>query len=306
MAADGNEFLINSKGFVGPEFPDRPVEGVHRVIAIGDSCTFSEGFWRLAYPGILQELLADRSREPFEVLNAGIEGYNSTFALERLRHEIIRYRPQLVTIYIGWNDLMKTDPGNASATGRYAAVARAMDNSYLIKAYRKTMFLHLRPLLFRPGDGRDESAARAYDSFVPSTYRDNLESMIAVLRDNGIQAMLFTLPTVVRPDMDRDELQRRNVFFPYFPGAYSVPRFLSLHRAYNNAIRTVGTTLDVPVVDLDAMFDQRDRNPLFWDTMHPSREGQQLIAELAYDTIANELEGRTGQRDPLARASSEK
>ena len=117
MASDGNEFMINSKGFVGPEFSDRPVEGVRRVIAIGDSCTFSEGFWRLAYPGILQELLADRSGEPFEVLNAGIEGYNSTFALERLRHEIIRYRPQLVTIYIGWNDLMKTDPGNASATG---------------------------------------------------------------------------------------------------------------------------------------------------------------------------------------------
>lgn len=283
---DGNEFLINSKGFVGPEFADHPAEGVYRIIAIGDSCTFSEGFWRLAYPRILQEVLAARPPGRFEVLNAGIEGYNSAFALDRVREEIVNYRPRLVTIYIGWNDLMKTDPANAAGTDRYATAAQLMENSYLVKAYRKVMFAKLRPLLFQPGVGGDEGDAHAYDSFVPLTYRRNLESIIRVLRTNGIRAALFTLPTVVRPDTSREELRRQNVFFPHFAGTYSVAKFLSLHRAYNDVIRSVGQELEVPVVDLDETFNAHDKTDLFWDTMHPSRKGQRLIAETVYRRLA--------------------
>lgn len=281
-ARDGNEFLINSKGFLGPEFGPRPEAGVYRIIAIGDSCTFSEGLWRLAYPNLLQELLTARSRGRFEVLNAGIEGYNSTFALDRMRQEIVNYRPRLVTIYIGWNDLMKTDPANLAATGRHARAAQLMENSYLIKAYRKVMFAYLRPLLFRPQVSADEGDAHAYDTFVPLTYRENLEAMIGVLRTNGIQAVLFTLPTVVRPDSTTEELRRQNVVFPYFAGTYSVAKFLSLHRAYNEVIRRVGQELEVPVVDLDETFNAHDKRDLFWDTMHPSRKGHHLIAETVY------------------------
>jgi lysophospholipase L1-like esterase len=286
VARDGSEFLINSRGFVGPEFTPRPAEGVYRIIAIGDSCTFSEGFWRLAYPGILQEVLTARSPGRFEVLNAGIEGYDSAFALDRVRDEIVKYRPRLVTIYIGWNDLMKTDPANAAATGRYASAAQLMEKSYLVRAYRKVMFARLRPLLFQPRVSADEGDAHAYDTFVPLTYRQNLESMIGVLRAHGIQAALFTLPTAVRPDMSREELRRQNVFFPFFAGTYSVAKFLSLHRAYNGVIRSVGQELDVPVVDLDETFNGHDRSDLFWDTMHPSRKGQRLVAETVYSRLA--------------------
>jgi lysophospholipase L1-like esterase len=241
----------------------------------------------------LQELLTKRHRGTFEIVNAGIEGYNSAFALARIKDEVIRYRPQLVTIYIGWNDLMKMDPANVAATGRYAHLAQVMENSYLIKAYRKVMFLYLRPLLFRPRVGNDGNEAHAYDDFVPSTYRENLESMIGVLRSSGIQTMLFTLPTVVRPNMRSEELRRQNVFFPYFAGTYSVARFLSLHRAYNSVIRMVGKKSGVPVVDLDAIFNKHDKDELFWDTMHPSRKGHRLIAEAVYKAIAEQRNGET-------------
>jgi lysophospholipase L1-like esterase len=285
-AHDGNEFQINSRGFVGPEFSGLPEDGVYRIISIGDSCTFSEGFWGLAYPGLLQQALTAGSPGRFEVLNAGIEGYNSTFALDRLREEIVNYRPRLVTIYIGWNDLMKTDPANLAATGRYAKAAQVMENSYLIKAYRKVMFAHLRPLLFRPRVSGDEGDAHAYDTFVPLTYRKNLESMIGVLRANGIQAVLFTLPTVVRPGMTSEELRRQNVLFPHFAGTYSVAKFLSLHGAYNRVIRSVGQDLEVPVLDLDETFNAHDKKELFWDTMHPSRLGHRLIADTVYGRLA--------------------
>jgi lysophospholipase L1-like esterase len=288
---DGNEFAINSRGLLGPEFADLPADGVDRIVAIGDSCTFSEGFWKLAYPAILQQILIDRTGRRFEVLNAGIEGYDSSFALSRLQDEIIGYKPRLVTIYIGWNDLMKADPANAGAAGQHARLARWMESSYLMKAYKKVMFLHLRPLLFKPAISNDEREARAYDGFVPLRYRHNLEAMVRALRSHGIQAMLFTLPTVVVPEMTREELRRQNVFFPYFAGTYSVARFLSLHRAYNRVIRSVGRDLDVPVVDLDGAFNQHRKAGLFWDTMHPSREGHRLIAETVYRRMTDETAG---------------
>ncbi len=190
--ARGEEFRINARGFVGPEFDQQPPAGVVRVMAVGDSCTFSEGFWRFAYPSILErQLNAAAGRKRFEVINAGIEGYNSTFARARIEQELIGYRPHLVLLYVGWNDLMKTDPRNAQAVGKYSALAALMEQSYLVRAYRKVMFVYLRPLLFRPRVGA-ETESRTYDAFVPAVYQDNLQSIVATLRRHGIQTVLVT------------------------------------------------------------------------------------------------------------------
>ena len=290
VGRDGFEMVINSRGFLGPEFDQHPPADVYRIMAVGDSCTFSDGFWRLSYPGILQDYLNRAGGgKRFEVVNAGVEGYNSTFARERIEQELIGYRPRLVLLYVGWNDLMKVDPRNADAAGRYARVGNLLERSYLVRAYRKVMFVYLRPLLFRPKTAIDPADSRAYDDFVPTTYEGNLKAIVQRLRQSGVQSMLVTLPTVVRPGMTGQDLDKRHVFFPYFAGTYSVGEFLSLHRAYNASVRRVGATLDVPVLDLEAVFDARDKDDLFWDTMHPSRKGQCLIARQLYARLAPSL-----------------
>lgn len=282
----GNEFRINSKGFVGPEFDNDPPAGVYRIIAVGDSCTFSTGIWNAAYPAILQSSLNSTSGPTkFEVINGGIEGFNSSFALERIKDEIIAYRPKLVSIYIGWNDLMKVNPDNLADTGKYSALAAILDESYIVKAFKKVIFIYLRPWLFQPKVAANQGDAQAYDKFVPSLYQENLESMIKFLRQNNIDVMLFTLPAVVTRGMTRDQLQRQNVFFPYFAGAYSIDKFLSLHRAYNSVIRTVGRAYGVAVVDLEEIFNQYNKDELFWDTMHPNEKGHILIARAAYEKL---------------------
>lgn len=291
----GQEFWINSKGFVGPEFDDHPGPDVYRIIALGDSCTFATGFWKVGYPSQLQALLNDgRSSRRFEVINAGIEGYNSAFALARIRGELLRYRPHLMIIYIGWNDLMKTDPANASGVDEYPLLAELLDRSYLIKAYKKVLFLNLRPMAFRPStaDGADE--ANTFAGFVPAAYRSNLKEMIQVLETHGIETLLVTLPTVVQPGMTAPELQKAHVFFPYFAGAYGVAPLLSLHRVYNRTIMEVGRGAGVEVVDLHGTFEPiRDRTGHFWDTMHPNERGGALIAEILSQRIGKlEAEGR--------------
>ncbi len=279
--ARGQEFRINSKGFVGPEFDERPAPGVYRIITLGDSCTFATGFWQIGYPFQLErQLNKDAGSKRFEVINAGIEGYNSTFALARIRDELLRYQPNLVIIYIGWNDLMKTDPANAARVDEHVWLAELLDRSYLIRAYKKLLFVNLRPLVFRPAV-EDSRTTTAYDHFVPVRYRTNLEAMVQLLADQRVKPLLVTLPTVVQPGMTSQELRRANVFFPYFAGAYGVAPLLSLHHAYNRTIIGVGREQNVEVVDLAADFQRiKDTTPYFWDTMHPNEKGGRAIAEL--------------------------
>jgi hypothetical protein len=181
---------------------------------------------------------------------------------------------------------MKTDPRNASAVGKYSAIAELMEQSYLVRAYRKLMFVHLRPLLFRPQVGGE---THAYDAFVPAVYQDNLLAIVEVLRRHSIRSVLTTRPTVVRPSMTRDEMERQHVFFPYFAGTYSVGEFLGLHRAYNRVVRAVGEQTGTAVIDLDAAFERHDKDTLFWDTMHPSRKGSCVIAAELFRRLAPEF-----------------
>ena len=289
--SSGQEFVTNSKGFLGPEFQSQKPDGMYRVFALGDSCTFGSGYWRTAYPAILEELVSGASaRQQYEVINAGIEGYNSEYALGRLRDELVQYAPDMVIVYIGWNDLMKVNPRNLSATGRYTWLARLMEKSYLMKAASKLLFFHLRPFIIKPAVVPSESEARAFDHFVPSTFQYNLESMINLLQLRRIRGLLVTLPTVVRSGMTYEELKRQHVFFPYYAGTYSVDTFLSLHRSYNNAIRATAVKHNVPIVDLDAVFNTYDKTDLFWDTMHPSQQGHALIARSIIEKIRDGME----------------
>jgi len=272
----GRRVRINSKGFVGVEFADVKPAGIYRVFAVGDSCTFG-GDWDVSYSAFLEKMLnADGQR--YEVINAGIEGYNSEFALGRIRDDILKYGPDLVTIYIGWNDLMKMSPGNMSSSGRVTWLGTVLNQSYLYKGLSKVVFIYIRPMLIPPGLSGEESEFHVFDQFVPATYEENVAAMVALLRERNVRVLLLTRPTVLTRNMSAEDLKTQHVFFPYFPEAYSVPRLLSLHDAYNNSIRRLAVRLQVPIVDLDEVFNQQDKRPLFWDTMHPSKEGHELIA----------------------------
>jgi len=272
----GARIRINSKGFVGVEFDDVKPAGIYRVFAVGDSCTFA-GDWDVSYSAFLERMLNVGGRR-FEVINAGIEGYNSEYALGRIRDDILKYGPDLVTIYIGWNDLMKMSPNNMSSSGRVTWLGAALNHSYLYKGLSKVMFADIRPILMPPGLSREEPEFHVFDHFVPLTYEENVSAMVALLRERNVRVLLPTRPTVLTRNMSSEDLKAQHVFFPYFPEAYSVPRLLSLHTAYNNSLRRLAARLQVPIVDLDEVFDRRDKRTLFWDTMHPSKEGHELIA----------------------------
>lgn len=280
---DGRLAQVNSKGFVGPEFDGVKASGTFRIFALGDSCTF--GDWDVSYSAYLGKLLSYNSRS-YEVINAGVEGYNSEYALGRLRDDILKYQPDLVTIYIGWNDLMKTSPSNLSASGQVTWLGRILNQSYLYKGLSKVIFFYVRPLITAPALKGEESEYHVFDQFVPATYEENVSEMVRLLKERNVRILLLTRPTVLSRDMTAEDLRKQRVFFPFFPEAYSVPRLISLHEAYNNSLRRLAVRLEVPIIDLDTIFNQLDKRSLFWDIMHPSKEGHELISSIMFPVIS--------------------
>lgn len=272
--------VINSQGFVGRELkPDGP--DLWRIAAVGDSCTYGGGHPVYTYSAQLQALLEERERpgRRYEVVNAGVSGLNSELALRRLRSKVLPLDPEVVTIYIGWNDLMKTDPAGGGGSGRWAGLARLIDRLWLVKGLRKMLFFYIRPHVWPPSTGPESRTGRI-DGFRPAIFEDNLREMIAAVRGIDSRPVLLTLPTVVRPDMTLREVRDAHVVFPYFPAAYGVLDLLDLVGAYNHSISRVAVEEGVPLVDLTRVFEpMRDRSPYFFDTMHLNRDGARLVAQ---------------------------
>lgn len=275
----GGVVQINSDGFVGNELRKRN-DKLIRILAVGDSCTFGDGDADTTYPALLEKNLNRDSTGAmeYEVVNGGVEGLNSGMALKRLKLKGAELHSKIITIYIGWNDLMKFDPTSQAKTKEWSGVARMIDKLWLVKGMRKLVFFYIRPNLKPPGVGKD-SQKGYFKNFIPSFYEDNLRKLIDTSRDLNAKPLVMTLPTVVRKDMTLKDIKEANVVFPYYPSAYNVLDLLDMINAYNKSIRRIAGEKNVPIIDLEGVFARlKTPKPYFYDTMHTNIKGRELIA----------------------------
>ena len=280
---------INAHGFAGADL-ESEAPGLWRIAAVGESTTFSRGNAVNSWPAILNQMLDARERpgRRYDVLNAGIEGMTSDQIARRLATKVLPLEPKVVLIWSGWNDLLKFDPVGQTSRTRWADVSRAIDRLYLVKGLRKLAFYYFRPRLQPPATGPESRTGR-FQEINPTYFTDNLRNMIHSSRSNGAKPVLLTLGTVLREEMTVAELGAAGVFFPYYPSAYAVNDFIDLIESYNRAIREVAKELSVPVVPIDRILAAReDFRRLFFDTMHTTQEGDQIIAKAILAVLIRE------------------
>ena len=101
-------YQINSLGLRDSEFSAEKKAGTVRMICFGNSCTFG---WKVkleeTYPKQLEKLLnSDLSYKKYEVINAGVTGYSTFQGIRFLKEQILKYKPDIITVCYGWNDLL--------------------------------------------------------------------------------------------------------------------------------------------------------------------------------------------------------
>ena len=99
---------FNSKGFIGDDFDSQKPPDEFRILMVGGSTMLGaeSSSVNTTIPGILQ-LMMDYNNPGMKinVINAGISGANTASELKLISTKLVKYDPDLMIIYDGWNDI---------------------------------------------------------------------------------------------------------------------------------------------------------------------------------------------------------
>lgn len=269
---------INSLGFRGQEFPVQKGGGSFRIVAMGDSTTFGYGETTASpYPVQLQIALNRRTAacgQRYEVINAGVEGYAARNVLARLEKEVLALAPDLLIIYVGWNDLYGVDPERRlPAVDPHSWFNRLLRRSYLLQAATKLVFGTILPLR---EEVTPERVAR-YQRFMPTPFLEDYRRIVRTARAHGVAIAVTTLPSLL--GAEGWEESRGILHYPAFTARPELLRIL--WERYNEAIRSLAKEMDVPLIELSKGIRQfKDGRILFIDTLHFNTPGYRAVAEV--------------------------
>lgn len=279
--ARGVHVVTNDLGLRGPPVAKTPPAGTRRVLVLGDSVAF--GF-RLeqpdTFPVLLEHELETREGGAWEVLNAGVEGYNTRYELAFLRSSLIDLAPETIVLVFNLNDY---DYGpvmgplgvlTLDQSQRMRSSSLAVQSEFLLLlrwliATQGRVWVGDEPPVATPGPG-DTSRFAPFDRYVsalrkqyyqePSDERwpqmvDALRGIAELCRARGIRLVVAIVPDGDQIGVDEPDLtpQRK--------------------------LAEVCRELALDCVDLQPTFaaDSKGAN-LFIDIMHPNAEGQRLMA----------------------------
>jgi lysophospholipase L1-like esterase len=281
----GTGVIVNEQGLRGPAISTLPAPGVHRVLALGDSATFGENLRvEEAFPALLERELTARSGERYEVLNGGVEGYNTEAELAFLRQRGLALAPETIVVGFNLNDFDYAPVLGPLGVLTLDQQARVPSHSLL---NRSEFYLVLRWLVrWRPWAGDPLAAATGpppagqrftdLDRYVsavrkqyyhrPSDARwqvmvDSLVGLGAVAREHRLRLVIAILPDgdqIGVPDPDL-EPQRK--------------------------LAAICATAQSDCLDLYPAFAAAAGDSLYFDTMHPNAAGQRVVARALADHL---------------------
>lgn len=279
---------INRLGYRGPEIVREKPPGTFRIVCLGGSTTFSIRVGnRTTYPRLLEERLrATYSNANIEVINAGVGAYTSAQSLINLNLRILDLDPDVLVIHHAVNDVhprvspnFKPDyshyrksfvfpeEGFSDYLARLSTLYAAFRYRFLRQSFNIWHLTVNRKLAGIPKSEQDEN----FNATTSATFRRNIQNMVAVAEDKGIEVVLSTLTF-------NEELFAENTH-----GA-SYETYVSGIKQHNDVIRSIADRNGLVLVDLAANFPSRARD-LFSDWVHLSSTGTPLKAQLFHDEI---------------------
>jgi lysophospholipase L1-like esterase len=295
----------NSIGFRGPE-PPRDWDRRLTVMTVGGSTTeclfLSDGrTWTDAFA---RRLAA--TRDDVWVNNAGLDGQSTFGHLVLMRDVIGPMRPNVVLFLIGINDVAR-DRANtydvalsdAPASPLRSAIDFAADHLELAALAQNLMRVrHAREAGFGHNEIDLQTARHvpiepdAMDRVIEThrrqyvgAFADRVSQLVAMSRANGIEPVLITQPALFGDGVDPTTcVDLRTVQSSGGANGLLDWRLLEL---YNDATRRVGAASRVGVIDLARELPKDSR--YFYDFMHFSNEGAQLVGDIVFDAFARSV-----------------
>ena len=286
VGADGTKLkTVNSDGYIStPELTRSRRPGALRVAFLGESSCAGTGSEPVladeeTWPWQVSAALTRALGQEVELLNASASAYTSFESLGRLQARVRFYRPDVLVIYHGWNELIFAHPdvdagswrahpdGSWSLTRQFALLEpRAIDR--LI--WPSQLLTKLRIKLEELPRGQLPEELRPVPDCDPERLQvagENLRLLLGMARGLGIETFVCVQPTLVVPDLPAAERERCG-YFPYPHEAHL--RAIRAYRRLQAEVVPAGRLIDLTALD--------GRGELFLDHIHPGPEGAREVA----------------------------
>ena len=286
---------IDSLGFRGADFLPTKPPNVFRVICMGESSTF--GFFdrdEFTYPATLERLFRERRGKggsQVEVINTGIPHANSDNILAMFRTELLRYQPDIITVYAGYNDAaFMMDENALQATLRwvhahfatYVALKRLM-------SYLGGPEMHSRWSRYLPS--ADSGQVKHQIDLHVARYERNLRAIVALAKANGIRVVFIKQPMTI--DYRREFVHNATPYHGQVADARNrlsqgsslsgLQTTILVHSALMDVLTRLARELDIPIIDNIAIVDEHPE--YFASYVHLTEQGNGALAEALYRTI---------------------
>jgi len=255
--------------------PLHKAAGVTRIAALGDSCTMGCTGTDASYPGYMQEILNAEASGRYEVLNAGVGSHSSFQGLQRFKYAVLPYKPDIITIYFGWNDHWMTSVPDKEVRMKSEKLTALLNFLEHFRTYQAYHYLISEVLLKKhPAPVEPEGSEPPLEDWIklrvsPADYRANLNVMMDLAAQHGMKVLLVTAPY-------NSESFGPSMNFPF-------PRevFEQVHEKYLEIVRQAAAEREVPLLDLaQEISGSRRASVLSEDGVHFSVSGCRTIAEI--------------------------
>ncbi len=276
-------FSIDADGFKGPEI-DRTHQHP-RLLMLGDSCTFGSVFDRYSYPRVVEQELKHRGPE-YEVVNGGVEGYSPFNVLAEMP-KYLGLKPDLVTIYIGWNALyrqsLELGTDQKGLESPIKGLFRRANEGFHILVFGKRRYALWQFYKTRVPD-RQAPELKILENYRPPVL-DEVEKIATQFKTSGAKVALMTLPGIYLMD---EEPTATALMKGHLPPYTNNPYVLAkVTERYNIGIRELAKKLDVQLIDLDlwGRTALAPRDATFFDSVHLYEEGQVKLGKFVAEQL---------------------
>ncbi len=292
--------VINSAGFSQPyEIPIQKSKKI-RILSIGESTTQGNDSISSNYPIQLRDLLEEEFRGQYEVINAGVAGWVSDQLLINTQNNLIKYKPDIVIFYAGWNDFQSYSPVGPVPNESYFETIGKSDfvsgtNLKSLEIFRG-MILKFVPLLStKVSRTSNESStegpvtpARTYKFFL-----ENMDQMIESYRQAQPETRIIVSNLVGRwGSADKSQYVQTNGSVWWMKQSRitesAAEEFLN---DFNKTLENHVRNQNVEFVNMSSKFSPSEKASMQWDFAHFNTEGYSKMATIFFKQILGSAAG---------------
>jgi len=276
-------FNINRYGFKGPEIEIPKPDTIYRILTIGNSCTWGPSTDYYSYPRVMERELNATKTKKFEVVNAGVLGYNIERVLKRIE-EFLMVEPDLVTIYLGWNrTISRADPNKNLFLYRVSSLYKIYYH-FIVNRKDTGIDKNLKKKTYYTDNEPEVEKFRNY-SFDYDI--KDLEKLVNIIKENNpnTKIIIITLAGLfdrrVKPDS-----RALAIGYP-IASTQNLYIYGLLTKMWNDELRTFAQKNNLGIVDFEEEVFQnfRPRSEYFGDSVHPNKKGYLKMGKF----LANEI-----------------